>query len=145
MPIPVTLDKTLRDRVDALVPLEFNKLRQEVQNEVSQASADFAMRGLTHSGPVVSQVHNICVQQVQKRTDAVWRILHRVMQTIGTSYSATLRQDLKTYVDYYVPASLWELPELYDKMGGKALYDQQFGGLLLEEREQALKKVYCPT
>jgi len=142
MPIPVTHDKTLRDRVDELVPLAFNRLRKEADQEISSASINLAARGLFHSGAAVSQVHNICVQQVGKRTDEVWKILQRVMDAVSISYSDTLRQDLKTYFDYYVPASLWELPGLYERMGGKALYDQSFAALLLQERAEQLKRIH---
>ncbi len=143
MPIPVTLDKTLRDCSHDLIQAEFNKLRTEVRDEVSRKSGELAMRGLVRSGAMVAAIHTICGQQLDSRVGAVWHIVQHGMLTMGVRYSDNLARDLKEFVDYYVPASLWELPGFYEQMGGKELYDVQFGGELLAAREQALKRIHA--
>ena len=136
------LDKTVIDRAEELIPVELDKLRQEAWGEVTRKSNDLAKEGLSEGGHAVAQVHAICVQQVAKRAEMVWRVLQRVLATLGIGYTDTLARDLKTFVDCYVPGSLWELPELYAQMGGQALYTQQFGVALLEARAQTLQRVH---
>ena len=136
------LDKTLRDRAEELIPAEFDKLRQEARDEVTRKSADLAMRDLLQSRYAVASIHPICVQQVEKRTEAVWRVLQRVMSTSEVAYSDNLAHDLKAFVDYYVPASLWELPGFYAQMEGKQHYDKQFGDALRVAREKSLQKIH---
>jgi diguanylate cyclase (GGDEF)-like protein len=133
------LDKKVRNRAEQLISVLFDKLRQEAQGEVTRKSVELDMRGLVHGGAAVAAIHTICVEQVEKRADVVWSVLQRVMTTVGTVYSDTLAQDLKLFVEHYVPGSLWELPGFYAQMGGQALYDHQFRAALLVARAQALQ------
>jgi len=135
------LDKTLKEHADKLVPPELDKLREEALGEVARKSAELSTHGLAHSGAAIASIHTICVKQVEKRAEAVWRVLQRVMEAIRTVRSDTLAADLKEFVNYYVPISLWELPGLYAKVGGQELYDKRFGTQLLETREQVLRRL----
>jgi diguanylate cyclase (GGDEF)-like protein len=137
------LETTLRGLAEKLIPVEFDRLRLEVREEVSRKSMELAKRGLIHSGAAVGSTHTICVQQVEKRVEAVWRILLRVMARIGVSFSDVLASDLKAFLDYHAPVSLWELPGFYTQMGGKELYEKQFGSALLEAREQVLRRLHA--
>ena len=137
------LDKKVRNRADQLISVLFDKLRQEAQGEVTRKSVELDMRGLVHGGAAVTAIHTICVEQVEKRADVVWSVLQRVMTAVGTVYADTLAQDLKLFVEHYVPAGLWELPGFYAQMGGQALYDHQFRAALLVARAQVLKKVHA--
>lgn len=137
------LETTLRDLAEKLIPTEFDKLRLEVREEVSRKSMELAQRGLFHSGAAVGSTHTICVQQVEKRVEVVWGVLLRVMARIGVSFSDALAPDLKAFLDYHSPVSLWELPGFYTQMGGKELYEKQFGSALLEAREQVLRRLHA--
>lgn len=138
----MALDKTVKDRAEELIPPEFNKFRREAQEQVAIKGAHFNAHGTFHSSMHVSAIHAICVEQVEKRAEAVWQIFERVMKTVGVEYTDTLAQDLQSFVEHYVPVSLWELPELYARVGtmGQEYYDREFRIALLEARGQVLNR-----
>ena len=137
------LNKKVRNRAEQLISVLFDKLCQEAQGEVTRKSVELDMRGLFHSDAAVAAIHTICVEQVEERADVVWSVLQRVMTTVETAYSDTLAQDLKSFMEHYVPGSLWELPGFYAQVGGQSLYDHQFRAALLLARVQALQKAHA--
>lgn len=136
------LGRDFRDHVSELIHPRFEKCREQAKHDFSQRSADMAARGLLHSGAPLAAHHEACVKRVEARVAIVWEALQGVMSAMAVPYSHTLAADLKAELEYYVPMSLWELPESYSKVGSPNMPNllAEFHQGLRENRARELTK-----
>ncbi len=134
------LPDQFRDRLNELVHPRFEEYREQAQLEFNRIAGEMSLTGNLYSGARLQAHHEACVQQVEQRACIVWTALQRLGGAMHLTHSETLAQELKAELEYYVPMSLWELPDSYPDVGAPKAATE-FQQDLLSKRERVLKKL----
>jgi len=129
----------VRNRLVELIHPQFEDSREKFARDFSKKSAELASRGLLHSGARLIAHHDAAVQQMETRVNLVVECIKKVILAQGILYSNSLTQDVKEELEYFVPLSLWELPQSYPDVGISNAKDELIAELK-GKRERVLKK-----
>ncbi len=138
------LPDDFKERILEYIQPRFDECRAQLPRDVSLKCNEMASRGLGSSSVLLTEVNKIFERQIETRVAIVWEAINRIATAMNIAYSDTLIADLKMEVlRYYVPISLWELPDSYPR-SGLITEAEILSGLrqdLTEKRERELKKV----
>lgn len=132
------LDSTFKERVRELVHIRFEECRERARAELAQMSADLALRGFLHHSHGAMICHAIALKQIDERVDVAWDAIRRVLSSQAIAYTDGLAHELKEILEFYIPASLWELPALYTSMSQHLTEPLRYD--LLDRRDRAIKR-----
>ena len=132
-------DASVRNRLVELLHPQFEDFREKLKSDFSKQSAELASRGLLRSGARLKAHHDAVLQQLEARVNYVAECIKKVILAQGITYSECLAQDTKQELDYFIPLSLWELPQSYPDIGSRKAVDDLISELR-GKRERVLNK-----
>lgn len=132
------LDSEISDMARTMIEVQFEDRRRELAREIEFVHNKMAMRGLGRSGPVLSQVSALCVQEVETRGLIVWQVFQRILSRAEVPRQEGLAQYLKAEVEAYLGLVLDELNRI---LARNVVREGQQVPSLNDARDRALRKI----
>lgn len=96
------LSDIFKERIARLIEVGFTERRRQLPFALLKIDREAAASGGFHSSSRYLLIHRVTAQELQIRGIIVWRGLVRVHQILGSSFSETLAQDLKSEFASYL-------------------------------------------
>ena len=93
------LQSKLADLARRRVDVEFQKLHEDLQQDIRQILSEAATREMSTSGPTFANIQRRCVEEIEKRAEIVWQVFVRVINSAGLSPSESPAELIPLAID----------------------------------------------
>jgi hypothetical protein len=134
------LDPKILDRSRRLIKADFVKYQKLFLEEIGRTKRQAQIRHIGSSSRMIKQIHDICCNEINTRSEVVWQIFLRVHKTFGSQLTETLGLDLKEEISHYIDKITEEISEVMSH-GSREMQGLDFQSAMDNAREKIYTEI----